>query len=260
MQTELLDRRFGVIGARLKLAGPQTGGPRIDIGVDARGEFFDIDFSGAGDAVELDVVDVDRATRHLLLLARRRGQKSKFLCGHDERHWFVAAVPEDARGVTGVAAARAALQPNIIRAAVVKARPKDPLRRRNAAYLRQGEWFFIREPRLDPPDYLVLHREPLTRGRGSKPHILERAYRRGGETVWVNRRYPRGISDAHYRRLSNAERRGRGWIPLARDPKLFAMGAVRHSDHATLVLDGWHRVVMNTEQRASAMQHVVFLD
>src|ERR1043166_4766902 len=186
MQTELLDRRFGVIGARLKLAGPQTGGPRIDIGVDARGEFFDIDFAGAGDAVELDVVDVDRATRHLLLLARSRGQKSKFLCGHDERHWFVAAVPEDAPGVTGVAAAKAALQPELVRAAVVKARPKDPLRRRNAAYVRQGEWFFVPEPRLDPPAGLVLHRELLLRGRGSTPHTLERAYRRGGETVYMS--------------------------------------------------------------------------
>jgi len=62
------------------------------------------------------VVDVDRSDRHLLLLVRDGEEKSKFLCGHDDRHWFVAAVPEDARGVTGVAAA--ALQPQLVRAAI----------------------------------------------------------------------------------------------------------------------------------------------
>ena len=55
------------------------------------------------------------------------GEKQKFLCGHDERHWFVAAVPEDARGVTGVVAAKAALQPALVRTAVGRTRPKDPL-------------------------------------------------------------------------------------------------------------------------------------
>jgi hypothetical protein len=73
-----------------------------------RGEFFDVRFTGGGRPVELEVVDVDRNDRHLLLLVRDGEEKSKFLCGHDERHWFVAAVPEDARGVTGVAAAKAA--------------------------------------------------------------------------------------------------------------------------------------------------------
>ena len=34
----------------------------------------------------------------------------------------------------------------------------------------------------------------------------------------------------------------------------------RHPDHATVVLPGWHRVLMNTEQGARAMRHVVFLD
>jgi hypothetical protein len=32
--------------------------------------------------------------RHLLLMARS-WTKDKFLCGHDERHWFVCAVPGD---------------------------------------------------------------------------------------------------------------------------------------------------------------------
>jgi len=79
--------------------------------------------------------------RHLLLLARRdRGQKEKYLCGHDERHWFVCAVP-DSRGVASVAAALEALQPPEVRAAVGRAlrRPKERMRRHNRAFIRQGE-------------------------------------------------------------------------------------------------------------------------
>src|SRR5438105_7202031 len=118
MATEVLARRFAAIGARLNVVGPQAGAPRIDVGSDARGELFDIRFDGRGRPVELEVVDVDRADRHLLLLVRDAQEKSKFLCGHDKRHWFVAAVPEDARGVTGVRAAKAALQPELVRAAI----------------------------------------------------------------------------------------------------------------------------------------------
>ena len=197
-------------------------------------------------------------SRHLLLLVRGE-EKSKFLCGHDERHWFVAAVPEDARGVTGVRTAKVALQPELVPAAVGRARPKHPLRRRNSAYVRQGEWFFVPAPELDPPDALVLRNEPLSRGRG-QVHLIELAYRRGGQLVWVNRRHPTGISDTRYRRLTAQERQSGDWSQFVRDPELFAKGAIRHPDHATIVLSGWHRVAMNTEQGARAMRHVAFID
>ncbi len=259
MGTEVLERRFAAIGARLNVVGPPTGAPRIDVGSDARGEFFDVRFAGTGRMVELEVVDVNRTDRHLLLLVRNGEEKSKFLCGHDERHWFVAAIPEEARGVTGVAAAKAALQPALVRTAVGRARPKDPFRRRNAAYVRQGEWFFVPALELDPPSVFVLRNEPLSRGRG-KAHVIEFAYRRGGQVVWVNRRHPSGISDARYRRLTEKDRRSGGWTRFVRDPELFAKGAIRHPDHATVALHGWHRVVMNTEQGARAMRHVAFLD
>ena len=90
--------------------------------------------------------------------------------------------------------------------------------------------------------------------------MIELAYRRGGQVVWVNHRHPSGISDARYRRLTEKDRRSGSWTRFVRDPELFAKGAIRHPDHATVVLHGWHRVVMNTEQNARAMQHVAFLD
>jgi hypothetical protein len=253
--SEVLERRFAAIGARLKLDGPPLGAPTIDVGF---GQFV-IRFAGDGPAVDLEVVDVQPRDRHLLLLVRNTGEKSKFLCGHDERHWFVAAVPESARGVTGVKTAKAALQPDLVRAAVARVRPKDRFRRRNSAYVRQGEWFFVPAPELEPPTAFVLRDEPLSRGRG-QVHVLELAYRRGGTVVWANSQHPAGISVAAYHRLTENQRRGGGWMQFTRDPELYARGAVRHPDHATVVLRGWHRVVMNTEQSARAMQHVAFLD
>jgi hypothetical protein len=41
---------------------------------------------------------------------------------------------------------------------------------------------------------------------------------------------------------------------------VFPKGAVRHPDHATIRVAGWHRVLMNTEQGALAMRHVTFTD
>jgi hypothetical protein len=260
MSSETLERRFAVIGARVMVADrPWRGEPRIDVRTDVRGEYFDLRFAGGGRRVELEVVDVEPRDRHLLLLARVGGEKSKFLCGHDERHWFVAAVPEAARGVSGVATAKAALQPQAVRALVERIRPKDRFRRRNAAYVRQGEWFFVPAAWIDPPAALVLRGEPLTRGRGTA-HVMQFAFRRGGEVVYVNRRYPAGISEARYARLTAAERRNGGWTRLVRDPEVYAKGAVRHPDHATIHLAGWHRVLMNTEHGAQAMRHVAFID
>src|SRR5207302_8407580 len=88
MSTEVLERRFAAIGARLNIVGPPAGAPRIDVGSDGRGEVFDVRFAGSGHPVEPDVVDVNRTDRHLLLLVRDGEEKTKFLCGDDERHWF----------------------------------------------------------------------------------------------------------------------------------------------------------------------------
>lgn len=127
------------------------------------------------------------------------------------------------------------------------------------AYVRQGEWFFVPAPDIEPLMAALLRNEPLTRGSGTA-HVIELAYRRGGETVWVNRRHPIGITEERFRRLTDAVRRDGGWLPMLRDAQLFAKGAVRHPDYATIVLTGGHSVVMNTEQGARAMQFVAFPD
>ena len=147
-----------------------------------------------------------------------------------------------------------------MREQVRRTRPKDPFRRRNAAYVRQGEWFFVPAAGIDPPAASVLRDEPLTRGRGTA-HMLQFVYRPGGELVYVSRGNRSGISEARYAQLTPEQRRvSGGWTPRMRDPEVYAKGAVRHPDHATIHLAGWHRVLMNTEQGARAMQHVAFID
>jgi hypothetical protein len=240
MTIETLERRFAEIGARVKVTGPPVGDPRIDVRPDRRGEFFDVRFAGGVGSVELEVVDVDRAGRHLLLLTRDGQDKSKFLCGYDERHWFVAAVPENARGVTGVRAAKMALQPELVHQAIGRARPRDPLRRRNTAYVRQGEWFFVPAPEARWSEADALRNEPLSRERG-QAHTMEFAYRLGGEMGFVNDRHPGGLTQAKFAALPERQRKGEPWRQMVRDAEVFAMGAIRHPDHATVHLTGWHR-------------------
>ena len=260
MNTRVLERRFAEIGARVRVEEPARGDPRIDVLSDRRGEYFDIRFRGNGTDADVSVVDSRPRDRHLLMLVRRGEEKSKFLCGFDERHYFVAAIPESARGVTGVNTARAALQPEAVRETVDRKRPKDRFRRRNAAYVRQGEWFFIPEPDLVVNGSDIVRNEPLNRGGGSTSHVMELAFRSGGTTVYVNRQHPAGLAEDRFRALPEHERRNGAWSRMVRDADVFAKGAIRHPDHATIVLPGWHRVLMNTEQRARAMRHVVFLD
>ena len=235
---EVLQRRFAAMGARVELRGRPLGMPSIDVS----GRRFVIRFPGDGERVDVEAVDV--RGRHLLLLVRNGETKSKFLCGHDERHWFVAAIPEGVRGVSGVAAAISALKPEGAQ---------------GTPHVRQGEWFFVPEPRLQVQDWYVLRNEPIRRGNG-KPPIVQFIFRRGGETVYVSSRHPNGLSQAEFDRLSERYRDEQQWEVMVRDAEVFGKGTVRHPDHATIRLRGWHRVLMNTEHRAHAMRHVAFLD
>lgn len=137
---------------------------------------------------------------------------------------------------------------------------RDGNRRRNEAFVRQGEWFFV-PVTFGVSERLVLRNEPIARG-GGKPHVCEELVRQGGELVYVSRRYPNGLTAGQYRKTlaRRPELRGIGWIPQRRNPSVFVRGRVRHADHATIVLDGWHQVLMNTETQSVAMRHVAFVD
>ena len=142
----------------------------------------------------------------------------------------------------GVATAKAALQPRAVRrrwSSGSGRRTAPPPERRvrppGRVVLRPGV-------ELDPPAALVLRDEPLSRGRG-KAHMLEFAFRRGGEIVWVNSRHPSGISEAAYRRLTE-EQRGSGRLDAVRPRSRSCSRRARSAIPTTRrsCLRGWHRV------------------
>jgi hypothetical protein len=273
MHTHLIEK-FERIGARAKIEIiPDRWSPRrrsfplvmsgsfsLDIQTDRKGEYFLVNVP-ENKNLELEVLDVQAKMRHLLLMARQDGNKDKFLCGHDERHWFTCAVP--GASVSNVLTAMNELRPADVRDSLPfnSLKTRDRLRRRNAAFIRQGEWFFIPEPNLIVPERLILTHELISRGRG-KPHWLENAYRSGGTLVRVCNEYPTGQLEDEYKALlvqkPSAVRWN--WRSMMRDAGVFANGAVSHPDHATIHLRGWHRVVMNTEHLARAAKNIVFLD
>lgn len=273
MEKRNLQTKFETIGARVKIQPMENDRwrssivpLRIDIGHDKRGEFFDL---RAVDLDDVAVLDIQPKDRHLLLMVRqppeRPGQpetKDKFLCGHDERHWFVAGVPENA-SVSTVITAKEALKPDLVRHIERGKRGKRTKlhRRKTEAFIRQGEWFFIPSPGIHPKPALVLKNEPLRRGRG-KPHMCEFLYRTGGTTVYVCPQFPNGLTDAERKGLfrMNPLAKTFRWQVMQREPSVFVLGRVSHADHATITLREWHRVAVNTENQSRAMTFVAFLD
>jgi hypothetical protein len=269
MNTNHIQTKFEKLGARAKfrpLRRRSVGPFVIDIGHDRHGEFFDIQADGDAD---VEVLDVQPKDRHLLLMVRQPADrphqpdtKDKFLCGHDERHWFVAGVPERAP-VSTVVTAKVALKPDAVRVREQgkRGKQKKRLRRKTDVFIRQGEWFFIPAPDVQVDKKLILTHEPIRRGRG-KPHMCEELYRDGGTTVYVCGRHPNGLTTDEYRKLlkANTDAAKWNWRTMARNPVVFVRGKITHPDHATIRLDGWHRVAMNTENQSRAMASVAFLD
>ena len=117
-------------------------------------------------------------------------------------------------------------------------------------------------PGFHADENLVLRNEPLRRGNGGKPHWAEFCYRTGGESVYVCRRHPNGVTATEYRTILTANPNAKkwGWQAMRRNAGVYVRGRIRHADHETIVLHDWHRVLMNTEAQAKAMRNVAFLD
>jgi hypothetical protein len=232
------------MGARLKIQAPDARlreKIRIDVGRDRDGEFFDV---RCQDGIEPEVLQVVPSTRHLVLMVRDAEAKNKFLLGHDERHWFAAAVPGD--------------HVRDVRTAIASLRPAEA-RCENA--IRQGEWFFVPAPAAIPSPSGIFRNERLS--RGGKPHMCDELMRSAGIPVMVSRQYPTGVSLATYESLmrTSAEARRMAWSRMVRDAHVFVRGGVRHPDHKTIHLDGWHRVYLNRERFAPhAAKMIAFLD
>jgi len=161
------------------------------------------------DSILLNVRDVQPKMRHLVLDVTGPRGGARYLCGHDERHWFVASLPFEFRSHR-VLGAMESLKPAVVRREQKrKGVTHRRWRRKTAAYVRQGEWFFLPRPMMHVGELAVRNGE-LSRG-GGKPHRAEWLYRPpGGDETFVR-------------------------------------GEISHPDHATICLQVWHRVVQNNE-------------
>src|SRR5438132_8181853 len=136
MDMDILNTKFARIGARVKVSERPSHFVSLDVRADRKGEFFQLSRWPRPEP-DIEVLDLQPADRHLLLLVRESGEKHKFLCGHDERHWFVAGIPE-AAPVGTVRQAKEALKPVEVRTAQasrgLQAAARN--RRKNGAYIR----------------------------------------------------------------------------------------------------------------------------
>lgn len=265
-----ISRAFARIGARARVdvmgrPGRDERAVVVDVKEDRKGEYFDIRVRSV---IELLILDEQPADRHLLLTARDPANpKAKFLCGHDERHWFTAAIPETSR-VSTVTGAKQALKPKelVQLESAQGVRAKDLHRRRRklkrgGKIIRQGEFMFVPEPDFQPAVDAVLRNEVLA--RGGNPHRAQYLYREGGTTVYVHFRYPNGLERKQYEDLlsENPAAKGWSWQVRVRDPIVRVKGKITHPQHATVDLGStWHRVLLNTEGQAKAARNVAFID
>ncbi len=252
MSPDLLDRHFNKIGARIKVHGPrrwQRDDYQIDISSDQKGEFFDL---AVLRPVRFQLLQSREDQRHLLLLD---SDGKRFLCGHDERHWFVAGIADR---VSTVMAAKESLMPAAVREMVAQIPQSEIDNRKNIVFKRQGEWFFVPVRKDIHPEF-ILKNEPMRKTPRNKPHWVQELYRDGGDTVYVSR--DKVLSQAEYNAAMEAhpeKMRKQTWRVMVRNANVYARGAVRHAGHSTVLLDGWHRVFMNSEEFTTSA--VAFLD
>jgi len=266
-------KKFEEIGARIKFEPMADRESRsipvnFDVRRDKKGEFFRIGIA-EDRSFDLSVIDVRKDEKHLLLLLKvqnadntRHEDSHKVLCGYDERHWFTCGVPNDS--VRHVFDAIEALKPGAIVAAQKKINLKEGAKRKrkNAAFVRQGEWFF-RPVNINPPEGAIHRNEPISRGGGSSPHMVEMIYREGGTTVFVHRGWaPNGLTRVELRDflIKNPNVPRSSFHQRTRNARVFAEGKVRHRDHKTIILPGWHEVLMNREAESRISRNIVFLD
>jgi hypothetical protein len=223
---------------------------------------------GLSQGTEMVVLDKQLNERALLVLVNDHNQpkndrkEAKFLLGHDERQLFVAAVPKASKSVTE---AKQGLKPPLIVQAEQQAGVKKSKlhKHKNQARIRQGDFFFLPQPNMQVPDHLVRKNEPISRGRG-RTHNLEFCYREGGQLVWVSHTlvHPARLTESEHRQLlkDNPEAKDWHWVTRTRGAQVWAKGKVTHKEHATIVLNCWHLVLINTESQHAGFRGMAFLD
>ncbi|QGJ71114.1 Hypothetical protein PBC10988_28170 [Planctomycetales bacterium 10988] len=252
---------FQKIGARAVIRPAQGNiqGPlSLDIETDEQGEFFAIYKSRW---LDLEVLDYQTKSRHLLLsVGSVPWNIERFLCGHDEFHWFITGLPSPLMTHT-VAQAKESLKPHYVkRLQERKCRGKCP--RKTDHFIRQGEWFFTACKNASFDSHNIERDGVLQRNPESKPHQCDYLYREG-EREYECDRYPKlAFYESEYREILATRRKANrwGWRLLPDRTTLYAKGWVRHVDHTPIYLDCWHRVDQNREQTRLSIANVRYID
>ncbi|MEO5366955.1 MAG: hypothetical protein H7831_11535 [Magnetococcus sp. WYHC-3] len=241
----MIETAFEDIGARVKIEETKKD-LVVNVLRDKKGEYFSIRVPDRD--IKIQVVSKEEDLRHLLLHIQDGKNKSKILCGHDERQWFCSEVRRE--GVSTVRDAMEALKPTVVKEKQKNVRVKDRNKRKNEVMMRQGEWFFVPEPGVEFEESVILKNEPIRRSMRNKAHVLEECVRVGGQSVYVSSHTgSRVFTEAEYRRelKNNPDAKNYNWRPMKRNAMVYARGSVRHKDHRTIELQGWHRVEINLE-------------
>lgn len=255
---------FQQVGARARLRlidGSQPGGTHhpmaIDVAVDELGEYFDIQHTPK---VWVSAVDTRPHDRHLVLRAGNGWGIDNFLCGHDEFHWFVAALP-GISDISTVADAKEALKPAQV-ARLEQRVQFGTSNRRNDVFLRQGEWFFVPCRHASIDLRRVVQGGLLMRDENSKPHRCDYLYE-DGEREYECPRFPKlAFFEAEYRHILRTRRKSKQWKwrQLPYHPVVYAKGWIRHADHSPMYFDIWHRVEKNREADSLKMSQMKYRD
>jgi hypothetical protein len=176
---------------------------------------------------ELYLRDKRPSTRHLLLQLRCFPQREgvadvrNFVLGHDERQLFVV---QTVSAESLVKALESLKPPEVVGA-----------EQRGLKVIRQGDWFFVPTPEFVAEEEKIVKAESI------------------GGTVWRNWSSATGhphVVDEQIHVVIPSETRA--W-QMRRPPQVdvFVRGKVRHAEHATVTLRGWHQAFRNRPRNAA---------
>ncbi len=198
--------------------------------------------------IELQVLQTRKDINHLLLMVKDNeiGTQEKFLCGFDERHWFLVGVDDNVRNVDH---AMLSLKPALvdIQQKIKKIKRKNINKRHNKAFIRQGEWFFISSRiSINTQNYIMYKNHSLGNG-----HVCDEVCETVIETYFHSKHAPKGLLKGNYKRFLEKHPHihpNKGWWTSIMYFDRYARGHVRHKDHKTIYLNGWHIVLKNRQK------------
>jgi hypothetical protein len=168
----------------------------------------------------------------------------KLLVGHDEMHWFVAGVS----GSKTIREAFARLKPSAVTVASRRSgvKNKNWFKRNTKGFLSQGEWFFV-PVHFEENKLTVIHKnEPISRPGGT-PHIVEELVRQGGETVYSGPNQQIITAKEYAEKVAKDPTQASFWRQRSRGARVLGRGKVKHPDHHTKILNGWHEIHLSNE-------------